>query len=279
MITHSPTESPPAHPQPERGLGFALAGGLAITLFAMLIGGTLFAWLLSMARGPAMSELLPADTQLYAALQPNVGGVVDRIQLRQALRDQLGISQPEMLFPELERLAVVPLGSDNLGIWLGSEVGVAVRGANAANLMAEDPAIALLREAELFFFFNSKSDPQAANFLEQHRTTREQRGERFTAYERGSATIYAQTTDTASPIAAFGLIEHYVVFSNSPSALLDLAEVGIAGEQPLADQPQFAELRPGRSGLFYSDGSAAAETARAALRELLMALERVPVSD
>lgn len=279
MITHSPTESRPARPQPERGLGYALAGGLAITLFAMLIGGSLFAWLLSMARGPTMSELLPADTQLYAALQPNVGGVVDRIQLRQALRDQLGISQPEMLFPAVERLAVVPLGDGNLGTWLGSELGVAVRGANAANLMVEDPAIALLREGEIFFFFSSKNDPQAANFLEQHRTTREQRGERFTAYERGSATIYVQAVDAASPIAAFGLIEHYVVFSNSPSALLDLAEVSAEGERTLANQPLFAELRSGRSGLFYSDGSAAAETARAALRELLMALERVPVSD
>ena len=69
------------------------------------------------------------------------------------------------------------------------------------------------------------------------------------------------------------------MFSNSPSALLDLAEVSTEGERTLADQPQFAELRPGRNGLFYSDGSAAAETARAALRELLMALERVPVSD
>lgn len=279
MITHSPTESRPTHPQPERGLGYALAGGLAITLFAMLIGGSLFAWLLFMSRGPTMSQLLPADTQLYVALQPNVGGVVDRIQLRQALRDQLGVLQPEALFPELERLAIVPLSSDNLGTWLGSEVGVAVRGTNAASLMEADPATALLREGELLFFFSSKSDPQAAKFLEQHRTTREQRGERFTAHERGSVTIYAQTTDTASPIAAFGLIEHYVVFSNSPSALLDLAEVSTAGELTLANQPQFAELRPGRSGLFYSDGSAAAETARAALREMLMALERVPVSD
>jgi len=243
----------------------------------MLIGGTLFAWLLFVARGPAMAEMLPADTQLYVALQPNVGSVVDRIELRQALRDQLGVLEPEALFPDLERLAVVPLSSTTLGTWLGSELGVAVRGADAASLMGEDPAAALLRESELFFFFSSKNDPQAASFLEQHRTAREQRGERFTAYERGSTTIYAQTTESASPIAAFGLIEHYVVFSNSPSALLDLAE-GVAKERTLASQPLFTELRSGGSGLAYSDGSAAAETARAALRELLMALGRVPVS-
>lgn len=279
MITHSPTESRPTRPRPERGLGYALAGGLAITLLAMLIGGGLFAWLLSMARGPTMPELLPADIQLYAALQPNVGGVVDRIQLRQALRDQLGIAQPEALFPEVERLVVVPLGDGNLGTWLGSELGVAVRGATAASLMVGDPAAALLHEGEILFFFSSKNDPQAANFLEQHRTAREQLGERFTTYERGSATIYAQIADSASPIAAFGLIEHYVVFSNSLPALLDLAEVGVEGDRTLADQPLFAELRPGRSGLFYSDGSADAETARAALRELLMALERVPIAD
>lgn len=279
MTTHSPTEPRPARPQSERGLGYALAGGLGITLFAMLIGGSLFAWLLLTARGPTMAEILPADTQLYVALPPNVGGVVDRIELRQALRDQLGVPQPEALFPDLERLAVVPLSSTTLGTWLGSELGVAVRGADAASLMGGDPVAALLREGEILFFFSSKNDPQAASFLEQHRTAREQRGERFTAYERGTATIYAQTTESASPIAAFGLIEHYVIFSNSPSALLNLAEGGVEGDQTLANQPLFAELRPRGSGLAYSDGSAAAETARAALRELLMALGRVLASD
>jgi hypothetical protein len=244
----------------------------------MLIGGTLFAWLLFVARGPTMAEMLPADTQLYVALQPNIGGVVDRIQLSQVLRDQLGIPEPEALFPDLERLAVVPLSSTTLGTWLGSELGVAVRGADAASLTGEDPVATLLREGELLFFFSSKNDPQAASFLEQHRTAREQRGERFTAYERGSAKIYAQTTDLDSPIAAFGLIEHYVVFSNSPSALLDLAAGSAEGDRTLANQPLFAELRPGRSGLAYSDGSTAAETARAALRELLMALGSIPVS-
>lgn len=272
------TQPAPGSPPRERGLGYALLGGLAITLVSMIIGGAAFAWILIASRGASVPELLPADTQLYVALTPNVGSVIEVTQLRQALRDELAIIDHEALLLGVANLAAVPLGDGNLGTWLGSELGVAVRGADAAGLAGDDPAAALLRDGELVFFFESKNDPQAAAFLEKHRAARAARGETISAEARGEVMIYTQTGGPPSPIAAFALIEHYVVFSNSRLALEALADTAVAVEQGqaqlavLAGQPAFSQASPGPSGLGYNDGSADAEAARVALRALLIEL-------
>lgn len=268
MTNQHPITLQQGQPPRERGLGYALLGGLAITLVAMIIGGAAFAWILTSSSGRSAPELLPADTQLHLALRPNIGGVVEVPQLRQILRDELGILEPDALQPGVFNLAAVPLSSDNLGIWLGSELGVSVRGVSAEALAGPDPAAALLREGELIFFFDSKNDPQAEAFLEQHRAAREARGESFSAEQRGAFIIYAQQDGPPSPLAAFALIEHYVVFSNSRPALEALAAATTQDSlgATLAARPGFAQTRPGR----YSDGSADAEAARAALRALLL---------
>jgi hypothetical protein len=263
---------PLPHPQPgapprERGLGYAILGGLAITLVAMLIGGSAFALVLLTARGPAPAALLPADTQLYLALTPNVGGVVEVPQLRQKLREELAIIEPDFLLPAVERLAIVPLNADNLGTWLGSDLGVAVRGVSAATLSGEDSATVLLRDGEVVFFFGSKNDPQAEAFLVKHHAAREAQGESFQVTTYGDITLYTQLDGPPSPLAAFALIEHYVFFSNSPAALIALAEREPT-QATLAQQPAFTQTPAGR----FSDGSADAEAARAALRALLLAL-------
>jgi hypothetical protein len=269
-----PTALQQGQPPRERGLGYALLGGLAITLVAMIIGGAAFAWILTSSSGRSAPELLPADTQLHLALRPNVGGVVEVPQLRQILRDELGILEPEALQPGVFNLAAVPLSSDNLGIWLGSELGVSVRGVTAAALAGPDPAAALLREGEVIFFFDSKNDPQAEAFLEQHREARVARGETISAEQHGPFTIYAQQEGPPGPLTAFALIEHYVVFSNSRPALEALADAAVQDDlsATLARSPTFAQTRPGR----YSDGSADAEAARAALSALLLELGAQP---
>ncbi|GAB4423181.1 MAG: DUF3352 domain-containing protein [Chloroflexi bacterium OHK40] len=257
----------------ERGLGYALAGGLAVTLIAILIGGALFTWLLLAARGPAAPELLPADTQFYAALAPNAGGVVEVQQLQAALRENFGVSDPAALLAPIERRLGVSIG-DHVVTWLGSEMIVAVRGF-APPAGASPDATALLRDGEVIWLFGSKNDPQAEGFLQEHRAAREAAGERIVTREVGETTIYIAEGEDPGPLTAFALIDHYVVFSNRPEALvaMTLAEGG-AGS--LATVPGFERFReqlvPGRPGAVYTDGSAAAEAARAALRELLQGL-------
>jgi len=257
----------------ERGLGYALAGGLAITLVAVLIGGVLFAWLLLAARGPSIPELLPTDTQFYAALAPNVGGVIEVEQLRAAIRQNFGVADPAALLAPVERLLGVSFG-DDVVTWLGSELAVAVRGVDPAVISGSNAAEALLRNGELLIIVGSKNDPQAETFLRKHLAAREAAGERITAKVVGDSTLYIAEGGAPSLISAFGLVDHYVVFSNSGAALEAFAQA--EGATSLASVPAFApfseQLVPGRPGAVYTDGTPAAEAARAALRELLTGL-------
>ncbi|RRR70268.1 MAG: DUF3352 domain-containing protein [Candidatus Viridilinea halotolerans] len=267
QLTATTTTPTPTHPPRERGLGYVFLGGLGITLVAIVIGTLAFGWLLLAARGPAVPDMLAADTQLYLALAPNVGHVVDVAQLRQILSQELAITEYDGLLQSVVAQAVVPLGPDNMGIWLGSELGVAIRGAKQETLAGGDLGADLLATSEILIFFSSKNDPQAESFLEEHHAARVALGETFTVETLGDVTIVARSDGPPSPTHAFALIEHYVFFSNRREALVALAErAAQAGEVPvLATQPHFSQAAAGR----YSDGSADAVAARVALSALL----------
>jgi hypothetical protein len=269
----SQTVSPRA--KRERGLGYAFAGALGITLVAMLIGGALFAWLLSAASGPSAAELLPPDVQLYAATTPNVGGVVEVSQLRDALRQGFGVATSGAMLDPLERRLGVSLRNDVV-TWLGSEIIVAARGATGEAAQGDPPATALLRDGELLLVFGSKNDPQAEAFLRKHAEARRAAGETIAERTVGETVIFEAQNGAPSPLAAFGLVNHYVVFSNSTAALEALARRGEAGAGAagsLAALPAFQRYRDqvteGRSVTVYTDGSNGAELARAAVRDII----------
>lgn len=269
MTSHGATRPAPR----ERGLGYALVGALVVTLVAILIGGALFTWLLIAAGGPAAADLLPADTQLYAATTPNVGGVVEVDQLQKALRQGFGVADPGALLAPVERLLGVSL-RDHVVTWLGSEIVVAARGADPAALQGADPAEALLRDGEVLFLFASKNDPQAAAFLEKHAEARRSGG--ATVAERGlgdEVTLYSVEGGPPSPIAAFALANHYVVFSNSPAAVEAFARADASSPARLGAAPVFQsykeQINPDGSVSVYTDGTPGAELVRAALRDVL----------
>ncbi|MGQ9925405.1 MAG: DUF3352 domain-containing protein [Chloroflexaceae bacterium] len=267
--------SPVIPPAPrERGPGYALAGGLIITAIAVVIGGLIFAWLLLATRGPGAPDLLPADVQLYVATRPNIGGVVEVDQLRRTLRDELGVAEPDALVAPIETLLGLTL-REHVTPWLGSEVAVAVRGADPARLQSADPGAALLEHAEVLFLFASRNDPQALAFLDRHRAAREARGETIATVERNGATISYAEAGEPGPIAAFALVHHYVVFANRPEAIERLATANGGVDVTLAQTPAFAHFQENRTvawvGAIYTDGTPAAEAARAALRDVLMA--------
>jgi hypothetical protein len=269
MSSHGATRPAPR----DRGLGYALMGALVITLAAILIGGALFTWLLVAAGGPAAADLLPADTQLYAATTPNVGGVVEVEQLQNALRQGFGVADPGALLAPVEGLLGVSL-RDHVVTWLGSEIVVAARSADPAALQGTDPAEALLREGEVLFLFASKNDPQAAAFLAKHAEARRDGGATVAERDLGDeVTLYSVEGGPPSPIAAFALVDHYVVFSNSPTAIEVLAGADEASPARLGAAPAFQsykeQINPGGSVSVYTDGTPGAERVRAALRDIL----------
>lgn len=257
----------------ERGLGYALAGALGITLVAVLIGGALFTWLLLAASGPPAADLLPADVQLYAATTPNVGGVVEVEQLQNALRQGFGVADPGALLAPVERLLGVSL-RDDVVTWLGSEIVVAARGADPTALQGADPAAALLRDGEVLFLFASKNDPQAAAFLTKHAEARRAGGATIAERDLGDeVTLYTEEGGAPSPIAAFALVDHYVVFSNSAAAVEAFVAADGGAPARLGAVPAFQtykeQINPGGSVSIYTDGTPGAELVRAALRGIL----------
>jgi hypothetical protein len=263
----------PAAPRRERGLGYALAGGLGITLAAVLLGAAYWFWFYTSQRSAHPAELLPADTELYISLAPSLGDVPEGQQVASVLRDQIGVEEPSQVLDGAVHLLGVDY-NNNLLTWIGGTMVVAVRGLDD---QGEATAGRLLREGEVIFILGSRNDPQAQACIEKHLAARAARGDLITTTQVGAATIYAQEGGQPSPITAFALFEHYIIFSNRPEAIT--AMVGQLGNSAgsLAAVPSFAQFDEGLTarvpGGRYSVRGNAAQIELAALRDLLMNLD------
>ncbi|MBX0329965.1 DUF3352 domain-containing protein [Oscillochloris sp. ZM17-4] len=263
----------PAAPRPERGLGFALLGGLGITLIAVLIGAAYWLWLSTAQRSASPAELLAADTQLYVSLAPSLGDMPEGQQIASVLRDQIGVGDPGRVLDSAVNLLGVDY-NNNLMTWIGGTMVVSVRG---LDVQGEATADRLLREGEVVFLIGSRNDPQAEAFIEKHLAARAARGDVITSFQVGEATVYAQEGGAPSPIAAFTLFEHYLIFSNRPEAITAMIGRLSSADQSLAAVPSFAQFREGLTarvpGGRYTVAGDASQVALAALRELLMRLD------
>ncbi len=251
----------------ERGLGYAFIGGLAITLIAAVLGALFIYWFTTVQRGPAPAELLPADVQLYASLSPTLSDIPEQPRIERALSEVFGLTMPADAATNVAAVLGVKLDSDVI-TWIGSDIAVVVRDFTP---VTNDVAADLVENGEVLVFLASRNDPLAKIFLDKYLDVRRNRGETFTEQRAGDTTIYVG--EITSPLRAVGLIEHYLVFSNRPEALLDLA-AGPDRPDRLASVPAFQQFRETiatvRSGALYTDGSPAAEAARSAVRTWLV---------
>lgn len=260
---------PSAPPRRERGLGYALLGGLGITLLAVLLGAAYWYWFYTSQRSASPAQLLASDTQLYVSLAPSLGDVPEGRQVASVLRDQIGVGDVDQLREGVVQLLGVDY-NDNVLTWIGGTMVAAVR-----DMPASGPATAerLLREGEVVFILGSRNDPQAAAFIEKHLAARAARGDVIRTTQVDGQTIYAQEGGAPSPIAAFALFEHYIIFANRPEAIA--AMVGRLGESgdSLAAVAAFAQfdegLTPRVPGGRYMPPGDASQAALAALRDLL----------
>ena len=273
MSTPSLTGAPAA-PRRERGLGYALLGGLGITLVAVLLGAAYWFWLYTMQRAASPAELLPADTELYVTLSPSLGDMPEGAQVASVLRDQVGVGDPLRVLDGATHLLGVDYDKSLL-TWVGGTLAVAVRGLGGPG---EISAQRLLREGEVVFLIGSRNDPQAEAFIERHLAARAARGDIMRKSPAGQGTIYVQVGGAPSPVAALALFEHYVIFSNRPEAIAAMiGRLGGAADS-LSAAPGFAQFSAGLTqrvpGGLYSSGGAASQAELAALRELLLNLDR-----
>jgi hypothetical protein len=273
-MSNSTLTNASAAPRRERGLGYALLGGLGITLAAVLLGAAYWFWLYTLQQAASPADLLPADTELYLALSPTLSDMPEGAQVASVLRDQIGVGDPQRVLDGATHLLGVDYNA-NLLTWVGGTMVVAVRGVgDPAAISAEQ----LLGKGEVVFLIGSRNDPQAEAFIEKHLAARAARGDTIIKTPVGQETIYVQQGGAPSPISAFALFEHYIIFSNRPEAIRAMiGRLGGTGDR-LSSAPGFAQfsagLTEGVPGGLYRAGGGAAQAELAALRELLLNLDK-----
>jgi len=269
----SATQQPESIPtRKSRGLGYALRGGLGVTLIALLISSVLFGVLITATSGVSPSHVLPADTQYYVALSPNLPQVLSIRQLREALQQELLLSYPRAASAAVADILAIDYDK-HLRTWIGSDLAIAVRDADPALLSGQTPGQKLLESADIRILLYSRNDAEAERFMLEHIRAREAFGERFQTREIQGVIIYTQTGAPSRVTANIALIDHYIVFANRIEALESMAATQSTSAPVLAEMSRFQEfseeLDPNRPGRTYTDGEPASSAIRAALVDLV----------
>jgi hypothetical protein len=229
----------------DNGLRRAVVGGLAVVGVAIVLGLVAFTLLISAQRTVSPAQLVGSDTQLLLVLQPNLREAANIELLRSQYRPLFddGVPSPAGLL--IDALLNVDYSSD-VARWIGPEMAVAVSGLNDANL--PNSVAALSEQGHVVFIFSSRDDPTAARFIDQQLIDRKAQGERFSDVSVGLITIHVQEDAGNSPVAAFGLLKHYVVYSNSVDAIRAMIERDPEGQDTLAANPRYLTTRQALEG-------------------------------
>jgi len=247
-----------------------IIGGLAVGLLLILVGAGALAFNLLTQRASAIPELLPADTQIYAAITPNLSDLPNIDRLRRAFPETFDYQNTDTTTDFLQERFGVTFAED-IAPWIGPEAAFAVHGApierfgeiangGAINPVFPasplDPPPAVDQFDGNVLLIVAARDQQAAQaFLDKQRAFREQQGERFTSNTVNNVTIYASESDE-TPFAAFALARDMVVFANNAASIQALIEQ--RSETALARSPQYQAVTqslPGdRIGTIYLAG-------------------------
>jgi hypothetical protein len=239
--TDQPPPPPPPAP-PKRGRGWLYAGIGALLIiaigagFALVLGRTLF-------QGQReIPKLVGDDTQIYVSLTPNLSAV-QGVQRLQATYPQLFLEQDSSNVDEaLDELMGVKFKED-VQPWLGAEMAIAVHGLKTPPAgdgpLSEDTAEAMAKDVRASIILSARDSSAAQAFLDKQRTNREGKGQQFSSSEHGGVTIYEQGDAKQSPIAAFAMVQGYVVFASDTATINAMLDRSSAGEGTLADSARF----------------------------------------
>ncbi|MEI7645247.1 MAG: DUF3352 domain-containing protein [Chloroflexales bacterium] len=261
---------PPASPFPSntpnqggnRRTQMLLIGGGVIALIAIAVGVAVLAFTLLGRRPNSIPQLLAGDTQIYAAITPNLSDLPNIDRLRKAFPETIDYQNNITTTNQLRDLLGVDFKTD-IAPWIGTEVAVAVSGLPFDTLF--DPRSASLagdtsqiEKAKVTLVFTSRDEKAAQAFLDKQRKYREGKGQQFASSQAQDSTIYAQQGGTPSPITAFGIVRGNVIFATSADLITAIAARDPNGKDTLAASPRFqqvlAALPAGHIGFVFVDG-------------------------
>lgn len=270
MTTPDPFSLPPvSSTEPRRRPLFLIIGGLVIGGLLIIVGVGALVWSMINQRGSAIPELLPAETQIYAAITPNLSDLPNIDRLRRAFPETFDYQNTDQTSDFLQERFGVTF-ADDIAPWIGAEVAIAVYGLPIERLSTVvgessnpfDPPATLnpledvdLRNTNVLLIVAVRDQRAAQAFLDKQRTFREAQGERFTNSTTNGVTIYESESDETA-FAAFALARNMVVFANNATSISTLIEQ--RSETALARNAQFQavsqRLPTDRIGTIYLAG-------------------------
>ena len=240
-----------------------IIGGVAIVLIIIIAVGGVMAWRALSSRPNSIPQLLAGDTQIYAAITPNLSDLPNIDRLRKAFPETLDYQNSTDTNKQLMDLMGVDVKTDIMP-WIGTEMAVAVSGLpfntlfdpNGASVSGDTTQI---EKAQVTLVLTSRDEKAAQAFLDKQRAYREGKGQKFTSSQAQGTTIYAQQGSDPSPIVAFGLVRGNVIFSTSSDLIAAIATRDTNGKDTLAVNPRFqqvlAALPAGHLGFVFIDGA------------------------
>lgn len=223
-----------------------LFGGGVVALVVIALGVGILAWQLLGRRPNSIPQLLASDTQIYAAITPNLSDLPNIDRLRQAFPEAMDYQNNASTNDQLKELMGVTF-QDDIAPWIGTEMAAAVSGLPFEKMF--DPSGAsvagdtsLAEQAHVLLVLTSRDEKAARAFLDKQRQYREGQGQQFTSSEAQGATIYAQQGGDPSPIVAFGLVRGNVIFATGPELIAGIAARDPNGKDTLAASARFQQV-------------------------------------
>lgn len=219
--------------------------GIAIAL-VMVLGGGSFALVALRGSGDVLTNIAPADTDVYATISLDPA-LRQKLNLRGLVNKFPALGSDGQITQQINKLLDQAFQGSGLMFpkdvrpWLGSQVAVVERSVS-------QPQVAVL--------VASKDDGAAEAAVDKARTGSAGRSFTWTRSSRGGVDMWAGIPKTSSddPVA-YALVEHAVVVSNSATLvrdIIDVAQVKVPALDTSADYTKaMAGLPSERLGVVY----------------------------
>src|SRR5262249_44366317 len=171
---------------------------------------------------------------------------------------------------------------DDVQPWLGAEMAIAVHGLKSppagggGGPLSESSAEEVAKDARVAIILASTSNDKAQAFLDKQRVNRGGKGQQFAKSDHNGVTVYEQQDAQQSPIAAFAMLQNYVVFASDTATINAMIDRRAAGKGTLSDNARFKgvldNLPKAAVAYFYLDGASMGDLFENVLQDSLQEL-------
>lgn len=232
----TPSDAAPRKSNKGRIILFVVLGLLVVLL---ALGGAAYAlagrFLSAQRNTPA---LLPADTQFYASINPNLSAFAGAKRLQDAYL-QTDPEATEDFNKQLQDQFGVTF-KDDIQPWVGLEMAIAVSGIDNLNQDVSDPS-AVAQEADATILIASRDNAKAQEFLNKVRAKAEaDEGQKFTEEDYKGTKITVNETDTDGELkGAYAIVQNNVVLASSAQLIKNMIDRSGSTQNTLAESADY----------------------------------------